>query len=156
MKIGKDSGHGHTTDMSAPTTQSEWGWGLAALLLITVAFTSDELTQTQQQLEKTEREVASMRTAKSTSSVSHPDIAKIIGSLEQMESASTLRAEELKRGLKAINGRLQEALEKADALKLEGGRGSGLRGELEVAQSELDQLVAKVDALIRQVPGLRP
>lgn len=150
MKLEKDSSRSHGADICPPTMQIAWGWGLAVLLLITVAFTSHELTQTQQQLEKTEREVASVRVAKTSSSTSHPDIAKIIDSLEQVKSASALRAEELKRVLSAINGRLEAALEKAEALEPESGNGSQIRGDLRMAQSKLDELVAKVDARMKQ------
>lgn len=155
MKLDKDSSHGQGADMSRQTMQIAWGWGLAALLLITAAFTSHELTQTQQQLEETEREVESTRTTKSNSSASHPDITKIITSLEQMASASTLRSEELGHVLSAINGRLEAALEKADALEPEGGRSSQIQGDLRVAQSKLDELVAIVEARMKQVPQPR-
>ena len=130
---------------STPKTRSEWAWGLATLLLIVLAFTSHELTQTQQQLETSQAELSTGRTATGKAQSLHPDIAKITEALKKYDAASRTKVANLELLLAGIDSRLKDALSEVDELGAAHSHSEALRRELQAARSKLDKAFTELD-----------
>lgn len=152
MKTAKGGGDRKAAEAPSPAREIQWAWGLAALLLITVAFTSHQLTQAQEQLEKSESEIVSLRTVRTSAASAHPDIAKIIVSLKRVDQAAGLRDEQLGRRLNVINSRLEVAVAKTNSLEFANSSVSQLQNDLEVARKMLDRVIAELETPSGQAP----